>query len=110
MLAAGFGTIFLTLAGLFVLALLGFFGVIFARNWVRQPDAPVGFGLSELRELRRKGEISEEEFDRMKANIVEAHLRRERREAEAKARLGQEKLPTDDLKVEKPKNLDLMQR
>lgn len=110
MLAAGYGTIFLTLVALLVLAVLGFLGVLFARNWVKQPDAPIGFGLSEMRELRRRGEISEEEFDRMKANIVEAHLRRERREAELKAKLGQEKLPTEDLKVEKPKNLDLLQR
>ncbi|MEM6562077.1 MAG: SHOCT domain-containing protein [Planctomycetota bacterium] len=110
MLAAGFGSIFVTLVLLLGLALAGFLAVMFARNWVRQPDAPVGFGLSELRELRRKGEITEEEFDRMKANIVEAHTRAQRRDAEAAAKLGQDKLPTDDLKVERPKNLDLMQR
>lgn len=105
-----FSGMFLAVVGLLVLCLVGFVGVLFVRRYMQKPDEQVGFSLSELRRLRDTGQMSGEEYDRIRANVVEAHLRRQREEEEEAAKLGEKRLPTEDLKVQQNKNLDLMQR
>jgi hypothetical protein len=73
------------------LVLLGLLSLLFAavsylKKWLKQPDATVGTGftLSDLREMRRKGQISDEEFERAKGKIVAAAQRAITRDAAAK--------------------------
>jgi len=50
----------------------GFFAVSWIRNWLKSEDMPVGIGftLSDLRELRAAGKISEEEFQRASEKML----------------------------------------
>ena len=57
------------------LCIVTFFLVSFARKWMRgdADDGPVtGFTLADLRELHRNGKMSDEEFERAKAKLLEA--------------------------------------
>ena len=46
------------------------------------PGAGGGFTVGDLRRLRDSGQMSDEEFDRARAKIVDAHRRRQEREAQ----------------------------
>ena len=51
----------------------GFFAISKLRQWLRDDDAPVspiGFTLSDLRQLHKQGQMTDEEFERAKAKIV----------------------------------------
>ena len=64
-----------------------------------EPEAPIsmgGFGMAELREMHRRGELSDEEFERAKEKLV----------ARMKARADAKELPPDDRS--RPKDLDLI--
>ena len=64
-----------------------------------EPEAPIpmgGFGMSELRKMRDRGELSEEEFERARAKLV----------ARAKAHADAEEVTPDDRP--QPKDLDLV--
>ena len=51
----------------------GFFAIAKLRQWLREDDTPapaIGFTLSDLRQLHRQGQMTDEEFERAKAKIV----------------------------------------
>jgi hypothetical protein len=51
----------------------GFFAISKLRQWLREDDTPapaIGFTLSDLRQLHRQGQMTDEEFERAKAKIV----------------------------------------
>lgn len=50
-----------------------------------RPDANVGFTLSDLRELHKSGQMSDEEFEKAKAKVIDAAKRAAERDAAAKA-------------------------
>jgi uncharacterized membrane protein len=60
------GMILLILAGLAVLAFVGFLVAMRLRRWARDPhaDAEIPFTLEDLRRLHREGRLTDEEFRR----------------------------------------------
>lgn len=50
----------------------GFFGVKALRQWLKSDDSDgkIGFTLADLRDLKRNGKMSDEEFERAKAMIL----------------------------------------
>jgi uncharacterized membrane protein len=51
----------------------GFFAISKLRQWLREDDTPapsIGFTLSDLRQLHKQGQMTDEEFERAKAKIV----------------------------------------
>ena len=51
----------------------GFFAISKLRQWLRDDDAPVspiGFTLSDLRQLHKQGQMTDEEFERAKAKLL----------------------------------------
>ncbi|HLL90442.1 MAG TPA: hypothetical protein VK324_14175 [Tepidisphaeraceae bacterium] len=76
------------------LVLLGLLSLLFAavsylRKWMRAPDprGGAGFTLSDLRQMRREGKISEAEFEKAKSIIVAATQRAMARDREASQKL-----------------------
>jgi cytochrome b len=61
-------------AMLFLLVLIGAFGVAWLRKWFWGPDDPTitstGFTLGDLRQLHRSGRLSDEEFQKARDKIV----------------------------------------
>src|SRR5688572_25342178 len=58
---------------LICLLVAGFFAISRLRQWLREDDTPVspiGFTLSDLRQLHKQGQMTDEEFERAKAKIV----------------------------------------
>ncbi len=64
---------------LFLLLIVGFWAVTRLKRRMAdtgpQPGAEAGFTLSDLRRLHREGQMSDEEFERAKAKIVEVARR-----------------------------------
>ena len=51
----------------------GFFAISRLRQWMREDDTPVsgiGFTLSDLRQIHKQGQMTDEEFERAKAKII----------------------------------------
>ena len=86
---AGVGGVILWSIVLFLLLIVGFWAVTRLKRRMAdtgtQPGAEAGFTLSDLRRLHREGQMSDEEFERAKAKIVEAARRTADRDAAAKA-------------------------
>jgi hypothetical protein len=84
------------------LALIGLILALFAaitylkRRWT-VPEEPTGSGftLADLRQLRREGKMTDEEFERAKALILATYKRAQARDAGAPA--GKPGLPPDRL-------------
>ena len=60
---------------LIALVVLAFVGIAWLRKWMKADDAPVGatgFGLSELREMHRRGQLTDEEYERARGKITTA--------------------------------------
>ena len=63
---------------LFAIALLvgGFFAVKWVRRWAKEDDSlaagAIGFTLSDLRQLHKAGQMTDEEFERAKTKMVAA--------------------------------------
>ena len=57
--------------------------VSWVRKRLKEPDQPVsaGFTLSDLRQLHKSGRMTDEEFERAKAKVVEAARRAAERQA-----------------------------
>src|ERR1700691_1742862 len=55
-----------------VLCVAAFFGYRRYKQWMNEADepSPTGFGFSDLREMRRQGQISEEEFEKARAKML----------------------------------------
>jgi uncharacterized membrane protein len=64
---------------LVVLVLIAFVGYSLLRRWMRQDDdaagSRVGFTLADIRDLHRRGEMSDEEFEATRAQLVGAAKR-----------------------------------
>jgi hypothetical protein len=61
----------LPLAVLLAIVIAGWFGIRWIGKWSRSDDSDrVPFSLEDLRRLRREGEISEEEFERAKEQML----------------------------------------
>lgn len=72
-LAAGStGGIFLWLGVLLVVAVVGGLGIMWLRRRLlsKETSTPGGFDLHSLRELRDRGEVSPEEYERLKALVI----------------------------------------
>ena len=73
---SGEGSILPVFGWSFVLICLligGFFAISRLRQWLREDDTPaptIGFTLSDLRQLHKQGQMTDEEFERAKAKIV----------------------------------------
>jgi hypothetical protein len=53
----------------------GFFAVTWVRRWAKQDDSAagaIGFTLSDLRQLHKAGQMTDEEFERAKTKMVAA--------------------------------------
>lgn len=65
----------IVLAGALLLAVLA----VYVRRWLLskddEPSDPGGFALSDLRRLHHEGKLSDEEFERAKAQLVSASQR-----------------------------------
>jgi hypothetical protein len=61
------------LIALLVLAVIGGIIIMVVRRWVRSPDGTPeeGFTLHDLRQLHAAGRLSDEEFQRAKATLIE---------------------------------------
>lgn len=60
---------------LIVLVVCAFVGITWIRKWMKAEELPergAGFGLSELRAMHRRGQLSDEEFERAKGKITSA--------------------------------------
>ena len=58
---------------LIALLIAGFFAISKLRQWLREDDTPgpsIGFTLSDLRQLHKSGQMTDEEFERAKSKIV----------------------------------------
>ncbi len=55
-----------------VICIAAFFGYRRYKNWMNESDdpSPTGFGFSDLREMRRQGLISEEEYEKARAKML----------------------------------------
>jgi hypothetical protein len=88
--ASDYGTIILWSLLLIGLIVAGWLTVWQVKRRLQRPDvtAGAGFSLSDLRQLHRSGQMSDEEFERAKARVVDAARRATAREAEAQAGPG----------------------
>jgi hypothetical protein len=79
---------------LLIIVAAGAYGVIWLRKRIWSPDETeaigTGFTLGDMRHLHKTGQISEEEFNRAKAKILEAAQRAAERDA-ARAKAGPQK-------------------
>lgn len=66
------GPVFFWLLVLMALLVVAAGGVLWLRRWYRTDESPVagGFTLGDLRRLHREGQMSDEEFERAKAQII----------------------------------------
>ena len=66
---------------------LGLFVAVMIKKWLQQGDPPMatGFTLSDLRRLHKSGQMSDEEFERARAKMIEAAQRAAQRDAERDA-------------------------
>ena len=58
---------------LICLLMVGFFAYSRLRQWMQDDDMPapgIGFTLSDLRQLHKQGQMTDEEFERAKSKIV----------------------------------------
>ena len=58
---------------LICLLVVGFFAISKLRQWLKEDDTPapgIGFTLSDLRQLHKQGQMTDEEFERAKAKII----------------------------------------
>lgn len=68
------GSIFV-LSLLLIGCIVGLFvAVVWFRKWMKRDDEPggIGFTLADLRDLHKQGGMSDEEFERTKAQLVQA--------------------------------------
>jgi hypothetical protein len=68
------GSIMLWSIVLVILLLLGLVVVVYVRRRVTEPDEPskIGFTLSDLRQMHKRGQMTDEEFEKAKAKIIGA--------------------------------------
>jgi hypothetical protein len=72
---SGVGSVIVWSLVLIALLLAGYFAVMTLRSWLKSSDEPgggIGFTLSDLRQLHRDGKMTDEEFERARARMVDA--------------------------------------
>ena len=72
---SGAGGVFVWSFILIVLLVIGAAAVMRLRRWLKEDDAPsggIGFTLSDLRQLHKEGQMTDEEFERARAKMVAA--------------------------------------
>ena len=73
---SGVGGVFFWSFILILLIIAGAAAVMRLRRWLKEDDAPtssgIGFTLSDLRQLHKQGKMTDEEFERARAKMVEA--------------------------------------
>ena len=81
--ASDYGTIIMWSLLLIGLIVAGWVTVLQIKRRLQRPDvtAGAGFSLSDLRQLHKSGQMSDEEFERAKAKVVDAARRATAREA-----------------------------
>jgi hypothetical protein len=59
---------------LIILLIAGAAGVMWLRRWMKEDDAPVGIGftLLDLRQLHKQGKMTDAEYERARAKMLEA--------------------------------------
>ena len=60
---------------LLLLVVAGFVGISWLRKWMKEDDIPTGgtgFGLSELRQMHARGELTDEEYERASGKMKAA--------------------------------------
>ena len=79
----------LLLLGIMAVVAVGFLVVQRVKRAYQTEDRPadgtVGFTLSDLRDLHKSGQMSDEEFEKAKAKVIDAAKRAAERDASAKA-------------------------
>lgn len=77
------GPVFFWLLVLVALLLVAAVGVLWFRRWFRtdQDADPIGFTLDDLRQLHREGRMSDDEFERAKAQLIAGTRRALERDA-----------------------------
>jgi len=82
-------TLILLLLGIMAVVAIGFIVVQRVKRAYSTEDHPtdatIGFTLSDLRELHKTGQMSDEEFEKAKAKVIDAAKRAAERDAAAKA-------------------------
>jgi hypothetical protein len=71
--SADIGSVILRSLLLIALVVAGFFAVIRLRRWLKEEDhepGGIGFTLGDLRALHRKGEITDEQFERARTQML----------------------------------------
>lgn len=83
--ASDYGSIILWSLLLIGLIVVGWVTVLQVKRRLQRPDvtAGAGFTLSDLRQLHKSGQMSDEEFERAKAKVVDAARRAAARESAA---------------------------
>lgn len=83
--ASDYGTIIMWSLLLIGLIVVGWVTVLQIKRRLQRPDvtAGAGFTLSDLRQLHKSGQMSDEEFERAKARVVDAARRATARDATA---------------------------
>ena len=71
--AGDIASVILTSLVLIALVVAGFYLVMRLRRWLKEDDSQpsgIGFTLGDLRALHRKGEITDEQFERARAQML----------------------------------------
>ena len=78
-------------------SVVGFLGImVFKRIWRRNeaPSESAGFSLSDLREMRDRGEITPEEYEQTRANVI-AKVKQRAAQSKPKPKPTDNENPTD---------------
>ena len=84
--STGTGSVLVWSLALIFFLVLGFVAVSYVRKWVKddaEPDKGPGFTLGDLRRMHAKGQMTDEEFERARAQMIAATQRAAERAAEA---------------------------
>ena len=78
------------------LVLVALWGVLRFRRWLKEEESPspIGFTLSDLRDLHRSGKMSTAEYERAKAQMLDGAKAMAARMPHPLSRPGQNKPPT----------------
>lgn len=103
------GPVFFWLFILMGLLIVAAAGVLLLRRWYRNDDdaAPIGFTLGDLRQLHREGKMSDDEFERAKAQMIASARRAIDRQA-AKAGGVENVRGKTDVELKSPSDDELL--
>ena len=94
------GSVVVAVGALLIVVVVLFLGVAWARKRLNPNEDfhGEGFGLSDLRQLHKEGKLTDEEFERARAKMVESmHAAQARRDA-AKAEAAKDRVQRSELR------------